>query len=77
MPLTPGIIAGHEGAGVVAAIGEGVDPKVWKLNDRAGLKPIFDVCHECEYCRLGMETNCNAGTYSYSTYPAFFVFSPS
>jgi propanol-preferring alcohol dehydrogenase len=30
-------IAGHEGAGVVVAVGDGMDHK-WKVGDRAGIK---------------------------------------
>ncbi|KAK4704212.1 hypothetical protein P7C70_g1990, partial [Phenoliferia sp. Uapishka_3] len=43
-------VSGHEGAGAVVALGPGVDPEVWKLGDRAGVKPIWDTCHECELC---------------------------
>jgi propanol-preferring alcohol dehydrogenase len=35
-PQTKGI-AGHEGAGVVVAVGDGMDHK-WKVGDRAGIK---------------------------------------
>lgn len=51
--------AGHEGAGTVAALGPDVDATVWKVGDRAGLKPLFDVCHECYLCRKGNETICD------------------
>ncbi|GAA5890328.1 hypothetical protein JCM6882_008796 [Rhodosporidiobolus microsporus] len=50
--------AGHEGAGVVVALGEGVDPEQWKVGDRAGVKPLLDVCHECAHCRGGDEGLC-------------------
>lgn len=50
--------AGHEGAGVVVALGEGVGEEQWKVGDRAGIKPLFDVCHECMHCRGGDEGLC-------------------
>jgi propanol-preferring alcohol dehydrogenase len=47
---------GHEGAGVVVAIGSEVEG--WKIGDRAGIKPALDVCHVCVHCRNGRETHC-------------------
>lgn len=35
-------IAGHEGAGVVVAVGDGMDRK-WKVGDRAGVKVNFSL----------------------------------
>lgn len=56
-------IAGHEGAGTVAAIGAGVATGsaqgAWNLGDRAGVKWIASVCGSCEMCREdGGETTC-------------------
>ncbi|KAJ9610497.1 hypothetical protein H2200_005274 [Cladophialophora chaetospira] len=48
--------AGHEGAGVIVKVGE--DVKAYKVGQRAGFKPIQDVCHACEYCQSGKETYC-------------------
>ncbi|KIW97455.1 uncharacterized protein Z519_01039 [Cladophialophora bantiana CBS 173.52] len=48
--------AGHEGAGVIVKVGENV--KAYKVGQRAGYKPIQDVCHSCEYCKTGRETYC-------------------
>ncbi|KAK5464853.1 hypothetical protein LTS15_001416 [Exophiala xenobiotica] len=48
--------AGHEGAGVIVQVGDQV--KNLKVGQRAGFKPIQDVCHSCEYCRTGRETYC-------------------
>ncbi|KAM3421157.1 hypothetical protein BST61_g1569 [Cercospora zeina] len=39
---------GHEGAGVVVAVGAGVEN--WKVGDRAGMRPMWDTCHMCEQC---------------------------
>ena len=43
--------AGHEGAGVVVKVGANV--RDWKVGDRAGVKPLHDVCHNCESCWNG------------------------
>lgn len=47
---------GHEGAGVVVKLGSGVTD--WKIGDRAGVKPMWDVCHNCEQCWNGEEQYC-------------------
>lgn len=47
---------GHEGAGVVVKIGSNVTN--WKVGDRAGIKPAYDVCFNCELCWSGKETYC-------------------
>ena len=48
---------GHEGAGVVVKVGSNV--KTWKVGDRGGVKPMWDVCMECDLCRDGLhETYC-------------------
>lgn len=48
--------AGHEGAGVIVKVGDNV--KQLKVGQRAGFKPIVDVCHVCHDCRRGKETYC-------------------
>ena len=53
---------GHEGAGVVVKLGENVTG--WKLGDRAGMKPIFDVCHQCELCWGDKECYCPKATHT-------------
>ena len=50
-PATKGI-AGHEGAGVVVAVGDDMHHK-WKIGDRAGIKWIWSICGECEFCLNG------------------------
>jgi alcohol dehydrogenase, propanol-preferring len=50
------LILGHEVAGTVAALGEGVTQV--KVGDRVGVPWIFWTCGECEFCREGRETLC-------------------
>ena len=47
-------IAGHEGAGSVAAVAPDVD-HLWKVGDRAGIKWIASVCRTCEFCTNGRD----------------------
>ncbi|KKY17167.1 putative alcohol dehydrogenase [Diplodia seriata] len=54
--------AGHEGAGVVVALGSNV--KTWKIGDRGGVKPLWDVCGACEQCWTGKENYCQRGVYT-------------
>lgn len=35
---------GHEGSGIVVQLGPGVDGKLWKVGDKAGVKPAWDSC---------------------------------
>lgn len=53
LPETQGI-AGHEGAGVVAAVADDVKD-LWKEGDRAGVKWIASVCGKCEFCTNGRD----------------------
>ncbi|KAG9242579.1 chaperonin 10-like protein [Calycina marina] len=73
---------GHEGAGVVVAVGSNVTN--WKIGDRGGVKPMWDICMNCELCWDGKhETYCAgavacglmvAGTYQqYITSPARYT----
>ncbi|KAM0752582.1 GroES-like protein [Meredithblackwellia eburnea MCA 4105] len=50
---------GHEGSGYVVQVGEGVDSAHWKVGDRAGIKPTFDVCGQCDLCRTENENLCD------------------
>ncbi|KAH8760952.1 alcohol dehydrogenase 1 [Hyaloscypha sp. PMI_1271] len=54
--------AGHEGAGVIVQVGERV--KHLKVGQRAGFKPIVDVCHTCDACRGGKETYCQGAIFT-------------
>jgi len=48
---------GHEGAGVVVKVGSNVT--TWKVGDRGGVKPMWDICMNCELCWDGShETYC-------------------
>jgi propanol-preferring alcohol dehydrogenase len=50
------LILGHEVAGTVAALGEGVTQL--KVGDRVGVPWIYWTCGECEFCKEGRETLC-------------------
>jgi propanol-preferring alcohol dehydrogenase len=52
----PPFIPGHEGAGIVVAVGAGVTQ--WKEGDRVGIAWLHDACGSCEYCYTGWETLC-------------------
>ncbi|OOF95365.1 hypothetical protein ASPCADRAFT_147576 [Aspergillus carbonarius ITEM 5010] len=47
-------IAGHEGVGIVVAVGEGMENR-WKIGERAGVKWIASTCGECEFCLTGVD----------------------
>lgn len=49
-PLAPGFVLGHECAGEIAALGEGVTG--FEAGDRVALE-LFDVCLRCPQCRAG------------------------
>jgi alcohol dehydrogenase, propanol-preferring len=55
---TPPFIPGHEGAGIVAAVGAGVTNL--KEGDPVGVAWLHDACGLCEYCITGWETLCEA-----------------
>ncbi len=56
MKPTPPFIPGHEGAGVVAAVGPGVTDL--KISDPVGIAWLHDACGGCEFCETGWETLC-------------------
>ncbi|MDR3510477.1 MAG: alcohol dehydrogenase AdhP [Caulobacteraceae bacterium] len=53
---SPPFIPGHEGAGIVAAIGPGVTRL--KEGDPVGIAWLHDACGCCEHCITGWETLC-------------------
>jgi alcohol dehydrogenase, propanol-preferring len=54
---TPPFIPGHEGAGIVVALGAGVTHL--KLGDRVGIAWLHSACGHCEFCLSGWETLCH------------------
>ena len=57
-PLKPGLpfIPGHEGIGLVVALGEGVTAV--KKGDRVGVPWLYSACGHCEHCLAAWETVC-------------------
>lgn len=53
---TPPIVLGHEAAGTVASVGDGVSD--WSEGDRV-LIPAVLSCGRCSYCREGRENLCD------------------
>ena len=51
-------IPGHEGAGVIAARGPGVNGL--KEGDAVGVAWLHDACGQCEYCMTGWDSLCSA-----------------
>ncbi|WP_079436240.1 zinc-dependent alcohol dehydrogenase family protein [Zoogloea sp. LCSB751] len=56
--VTPGTVLGHEGVGVVEAVGAGVT--TFKPGDRVLISCITS-CGKCEFCRKGMYSHCTTG----------------
>ncbi|KLO13334.1 mannitol-1-phosphate dehydrogenase [Schizopora paradoxa] len=52
------LIGGHEGVGIVVAIGEHSERPPVKVGDRVGIKWLANSCLDCEFCRKGFEQNC-------------------
>lgn len=55
---SPPFIPGHEGAGIVAAVGAGVTRL--KEGDAVGIAWLHDACGACEHCITGWETLCES-----------------
>ena len=57
-PVKPTVpfIPGHEGAGIVVALGPGVTHL--NLGDRVGVAWLHSACGHCEFCLSGWETLC-------------------
>ncbi len=59
MPVPLPRVPGHEVAGVVDAVGDGVT--AWKPGDRVGVGWHGGHCFQCEPCRRGLFINCVKG----------------
>ena len=59
-PVTPTVpfIPGHEGVGIVAAVGEGVTSP--RVGQRVAVPWLGYACGTCQYCLTGWETLCQA-----------------
>jgi len=55
---TPPFIPGHEGVGIVEALGEGVEHRV--VGERVALPWLGHACGHCDYCVKGWETLCES-----------------
>lgn len=55
---SPPFIPGHEGAGIVAAVGAGVT--TLKEGDAVGIAWLHDACGGCEHCITGWEALCES-----------------
>ena len=64
------MVLGHEPAGTVVRVGEGVTG--WSPGDRAALEPAI-YCYHCEFCRSGHHNVCEKIRFlSNPGYPGFF-----
>lgn len=50
------MIPGHEVAGRIEEVGEGVDS--FRIGDRVGVQPLWSTCLRCGYCLSGREQLC-------------------
>lgn len=59
---TPPFIPGHEGVGIVEALGYGVTERA--VGDRVSIAWLGSACGRCRYCITGWETLCESQTNS-------------
>lgn len=64
------LVGGHEGAGVVVAVGENV--KNFEVGDYAGIKWLNSSCLGCEFCLKGYESCCGKAVLSGYTHDGSF-----
>jgi L-iditol 2-dehydrogenase len=67
-----GLIPGHEFAGVIAQVGQGVEG--WAVGDRVAVGLVVG-CGRCYYCKIGQESMCEdileLGIHLHGAYTAF------
>ena len=51
------LVGGHEGAGVIVALGAHTQTSL-SVGDRVGIKALGSSCLQCDYCRAGQEILC-------------------
>lgn len=66
IPFPPPIVLGHEGAGVIIAVGEGVDE--YKVGDHV-LSSFVSMCGKCRYCQTGRPQLCDQAGKATMTLP--------
>lgn len=66
IPLPPPIILGHEGAGYIVAVGEGV--KGLAMGDRV-ITSFVSMCGHCRYCMTGQPQLCDQNARTAFTLP--------
>lgn len=57
MKLPLPFLGGHEVAGEIAALGAGVNAKLWSVGDRVAVRMLYS-CGECYNCRMGHTNMC-------------------
>lgn len=70
IPFQTHIAFGHEGAGIVAEVGEGVQG--FKVGDRIATHNTAP-CHTCYFCRVGKPSMCNDLTYMRGTWAEYVL----
>lgn len=66
IPFPPPVVLGHEGAGTVVALGEGVQSL--KLGDHV-LSSFVSMCGHCRWCQMGRPQLCDQAAKAITTLP--------
>lgn len=66
IPLPPPMVLGHEGAGVVVAVGEGVTDLA--IGDHV-ISSFVSMCGKCRYCTTGRPSLCDQAAQTIATLP--------